>query len=139
MKRTILIFGGLAACILILFELSKLSMISSSINEDIFIAVAGVLFVGVGYLLSRFFSKKSTSTNSNNALDEVALNKTGLSKREYEILQSMALGNSNAEIGDTLFISESTVKTHVSNILLKLNAKRRTQAVQIGRDLNIIH
>jgi len=108
-------------------------------NEDIFIAVSGVLFVGVGYLLSRFFSKKSKLHNHSDLLDKVALAKTGLSKREYEILESMALGKSNAEIGDQLFISESTVKTHVSNILVKLNAKRRTQAVQIGRDLNIIH
>ena len=50
----------------------------------------------------------------------------------------MAQGLSNMEIAEGLFISENTVKSHVSKILIKLNAKRRTQAVRIGRDLNII-
>ena len=50
----------------------------------------------------------------------------------------MTDGLSNNEIAEHLFISESTVKTHVSNILAKLNAKRRTEAIKIGRELNIV-
>ena len=50
----------------------------------------------------------------------------------------MADGLSNFEIGENLFISENTVKTHVSKVLIKLKAKRRTEAVKIGRDMNII-
>ena len=62
----------------------------------------------------------------------------GLSKREYEVLQEIALGLSNQEIADKLFVSESTIKTHVSNLLIKLDAKRRTQAIRISKSLNII-
>ena len=61
-----------------------------------------------------------------------------LSQREYEVLKEISLGLSNKEIGDKLFLSESTIKTHVSNLLVKLNAKRRTQAVQIAKEMRII-
>ncbi len=50
----------------------------------------------------------------------------------------MALGLSNKEIGEKLFISESTIKTHVSNLLVKLNAKQRTQAIKIAKELRVI-
>jgi two-component system, NarL family, response regulator LiaR len=55
-----------------------------------------------------------------------------------EVLQLMALGYSNQEIADKIFISVSTVKSHVSGILLKLEARRRTQAIQKAKELSII-
>lgn len=51
-----------------------------------------------------------------------------LTKREQELLQLVAKGQSNREISDQLAISEATVRTHVSNILAKLNLRSRTQA-----------
>lgn len=53
----------------------------------------------------------------------------GLSERELQVLQLMADGRSNREIGKSLWISETTVKTHVSHILHKLGRSDRTQAV----------
>ena len=61
-----------------------------------------------------------------------------ITKREYEVLQEIASGLSNKEIANKLFLSESTIKTHVSNLLVKLDAKRRTQAIQIAKDFNIL-
>ena len=52
-----------------------------------------------------------------------------LTEREFEILLLIAEGKSNQEIADELFIALKTVKTHVSNILNKLNVSDRTQAV----------
>jgi DNA-binding NarL/FixJ family response regulator len=52
-----------------------------------------------------------------------------LSKREREVLQLMAAGISNLEIGEALTITEGTVKSHINNILSKLNVNDRTQAV----------
>ncbi|NJO00897.1 MAG: DNA-binding response regulator, partial [Bacteroidia bacterium] len=62
----------------------------------------------------------------------------GLSNREYEILGLIAQGYSNQEIADQLFISLPTVKTHSSNLFSKLDVKRRTQAVQRAKELNIL-
>ena len=61
-----------------------------------------------------------------------------LTEREIEIIRAVSQGLSNKEIAEKLFVSESTIKTHVSSLLLKLNAKRRTQAIQISKDFNII-
>lgn len=61
-----------------------------------------------------------------------------ITKREMEILTLMAQGNSNEEIAATLFVSVSTVKTHIQNLFFKLDVKRRTQAVDKAKRLKII-
>jgi DNA-binding NarL/FixJ family response regulator len=62
-----------------------------------------------------------------------------LTLRETEVLRLIAEGNTNKEIGKRLFIAEETVKNHVKNILGKLGANDRTQAVSIGVRRGIIH
>lgn len=62
----------------------------------------------------------------------------GISRREYEVLCELAKGGSNADIAASLFVSESTVKTHISNLLVKLDARRRTEAVLKAKALKII-
>ena len=71
-------------------------------------------------------------------LNETKLNELGITRRELEILELIAQGLSNREIAEKLFVSENTVKTHSSRLFDKLSAKRRTQAVQIGRKLGLI-
>ncbi|MEP1782357.1 MAG: LuxR C-terminal-related transcriptional regulator [Reichenbachiella sp.] len=132
MKQTILIFGSLAAAIFILFELNKLSLWGLEDSSDLFIICSGVLFILIGVLISRFMLGKPENPKFR------GLNKSSLTKQEYKILLLMNDGLSNLDIAEQLYISESTVKTHVSNILSKLRAKRRTEAVKIGRDLDII-
>jgi two-component system NarL family response regulator len=55
-----------------------------------------------------------------------------LSKRERQVLEYIANGRSNKEIGQILYISEHTVKTHVKSILTKLDAIGRTEAIAVG-------
>jgi ATP/maltotriose-dependent transcriptional regulator MalT len=55
-----------------------------------------------------------------------------------EILELVARGLSNREIGETLFVSESTVKTHCSRAFDKLGARRRTEAVQRSKELGLL-
>ena len=62
----------------------------------------------------------------------------GLSAREIDVLQSISLGLSNTSIAANLFISVSTVKTHVSSILRKLNVENRVQALTIARELGLL-
>jgi len=62
----------------------------------------------------------------------------GITPRELEILEQIAAGLSTREIAEKLFVSENTVKTHSSRLFDKLNAKRRTQAVQLAQEAGLI-
>jgi DNA-binding CsgD family transcriptional regulator len=70
--------------------------------------------------------------------NEERLEALGITRRELEILELIAAGLSNREIAERVFVSENTVKTHSSRVFEKLGAKRRTQAVQLGKELGII-
>jgi ATP/maltotriose-dependent transcriptional regulator MalT len=70
--------------------------------------------------------------------DKAKLEKLGITPREHQILTLIAAGLSNREIAERLFVSENTVKTHSSRLFEKLNARRRTQAVQIAKEAGII-
>jgi DNA-binding CsgD family transcriptional regulator len=72
------------------------------------------------------------------ALNEKRLQELAITKRELEILGLIANGLSNREIAERLFVSENTVKTHSSRLFDKLSARRRTQAVQRGKELGLI-
>jgi len=61
-----------------------------------------------------------------------------LSERERQVLQCMANGRSNKEIGQVLYISENTVKAHVKSILTKLDAIGRTEAIAIALQRGLI-
>jgi len=71
-------------------------------------------------------------------LDRERLKTLGITPREHEILTLIAEGLSNREIAERLFVSENTVKTHSSRLFDKLNARRRTQAVQIAKESGLI-
>ena len=62
-----------------------------------------------------------------------------LSSRELDTLKLIAENLTNQEIAEALFISITTVKTHVRNILLKLEAKNRIEAVSIAREKGLLH
>lgn len=72
------------------------------------------------------------------SLNETEMKKLGISPREYDVLELMSQGLSNQEIADKLFISLSTVKTHSANLYVKLDVKRRTQAVQRAKEMQLI-
>ena len=76
--------------------------------------------------------------NENFVLDRSLVARLELSKRELEILNLLAQGHSNQEIAAKLFVSVSTVKTHIQNLFEKLDVKRRIQAIEKARNLNLI-
>ncbi len=136
MKKTVLVFGLLILALLIFFQLSKYAMISGNLNIEIVIASIAIVFFFVGILIHKKSLHKPIKLTTE--IDHAKIKELDISTREYEVLQEIALGLSNKEIADKLFVSESTIKTHVSNLLIKLNAKRRTQAVQIAQHLQIL-
>ncbi|WP_299333447.1 response regulator transcription factor [uncultured Psychroserpens sp.] len=136
MKKTILVFGLLILALLLLFQFSKYALISSNLNIEIIIGIIAIVFFFIGIFINKKSLQKQAQTSKE--IDHQKIKDLDISKREYEVLLSISEGLSNKEIGTKLFVSESTVKTHVSNLLSKLNAKRRTQALQIAKDLRII-
>ena len=136
MKRTFLSFEILILSILALFQVSKYSVISGDAKIEWIIGVIAIAFFFVGVYINKKTSKKLLSNTRE--IDHKKIEALEITTREYEVLQAIAEGLSNQEIADKLFLSESTIKTHVSSILVKLNAKRRTQAVKIAKAQNII-
>ena len=136
MKKTIFVFSALIIALLALFQLGKYSYLSGDISIEVAIAVVAIIFFVIGvYINKKTLAKKSVAPTP---IDSKKINELGISNREYEVLVHISKGMSNKEIADKLFISESTIKTHVSNLLVKLDAKRRTQAIQKAKDLEIL-
>lgn len=136
MKKTILVFSGLILALLLLFQISKYSILSGNLKMEMGVAIIAMMF----FIIGIYINKKSLR-NTSNPSKEINHNKIKeleITSREYEVLQAISEGLSNKEIANKLFLSESTIKTHVSNLLLKLHAKRRTQAIQIAKDIKIL-
>jgi DNA-binding CsgD family transcriptional regulator len=147
--RNIVIGSGLLITLLILlFKLGETQLMKGNVRMEVTIAITSVIFFIIGIYFSRKKEKPhqepgQATTEPHLFIDKKFLQKHqgdtyGLSKRELEVLQKMGEGLSNQEIADALFLSESTIKTHVSNILFKLDAKRRTEALKIARERGII-
>ena len=140
MRTVVIGFGLLVAALLVLFKIGEVQVIRGDVRLEIVVALAALVFFFIGVYFNRSALKappavpaeaKTTSSND-------AARKAGLTQREVEVLQKMAEGFSNGEIAATLFLSESTIKTHVSNIFTKLDVKRRTAAVQAAKTLKIL-
>ena len=136
MKKTVFVFSSLIIALLVLFKLSEYSYLSGNLNIELLFSAIAVVFFVIGI----YINKKSRTEKSRETVevDKEKLESLGISKREYEVLLHIVTGLSNKEIGNKLHVSESTVKTHVSNLLVKLDVKRRTQAIQKAKELKII-
>lgn len=122
--------------LLVLFQLGKYGMMSGDITLEFIISTIAIVFFLIGiYINKRTLAKR---TNEITDIDHSKIKALDISDREYEVLILIAEGLSNREIADRLFLTESTIKTHVSNLLLKLGAKRRTQAIQMAKAENIL-
>ena len=97
-----------------------------------------ILFrLNVFYKLELSYCISSQSLFSSKNVSPLEID-SGLSAREIDVLQLINLGSSNGVIASNLFISVSTVKTHVSSILRKLDAGNRVQALKIARERGLL-
>lgn len=109
------------------------------LSLELYLGLVAVTFVALGAWIGwRLTRKKIVVPESGFMLDNEALKRLGITKREYEVLELIALGLSNQEIADKLFVSTSTIKTHSSSLFMKLDARRRTQAIQKAKELRIL-
>lgn len=138
MKSIVLGFGILITCLLILFKLARFPYFGQAAGPEIGIAVISLVFFGIGVFISRKYLPVTKTVHAPKEPDQKQVDKLGLSKREYEILQLINDGLSNQQIADKIFVSENTVKKHVFNLFQKLDVQRRTEAIKKAKELNIL-
>jgi DNA-binding CsgD family transcriptional regulator len=147
MKRHILIYGVCGGVLITLLKWMQYRFLIVEHSIEIY----GGLVAAVFALLGIWLGLKLTKNKETIVVKEIPVpvsgpfapndgkrQELGVTRREIEILELIAKGMSNREIADKLFVSESTVKTHSSRLFDKLSARRRTQAVQIGKELGLI-
>ena len=142
-----LIYGLSGGILIVVLKLLEFRFLVVEHSIEIYIGLVAALFAGLGIWLGLKLTRKQevvvvkevpVMTAQPFVLNEDRLRNLGITKRELEILELIAQGMSNREIADKLFVSENTVKTHSSRLFDKLSARRRTQAVQIAKELGLI-
>jgi DNA-binding CsgD family transcriptional regulator len=109
------------------------------LSQEVYVGTIAVIFTALGIWAGpRLLKRKVVVVRPDFVLNQRALERLGISKREHEVLELMAKGLSNQEIADKLFVSVNTVKTHLANLFVKLEVSRRTQAVQRGKEWGLI-
>jgi NarL family two-component system response regulator LiaR len=145
--RDILLYGVCGGVLIAVLKLTEYRFLVVEHSVEIYGAMVAVLFAGLGIWLGQTLTRKKPAlitkevpspATSPFVADESRVSQLGITPRELEILGLIATGLSNREIAGRLFVSENTVKTHSSRMFDKLGAKRRTQAVQIGKTARLI-
>jgi DNA-binding CsgD family transcriptional regulator len=148
--KEILIYGISMAVLLLFLKWLEAHFIVFNYRLDLFIGAIAIMFtvLGIWVALNLVKPKVETrivekeiyiDTSPQKEINQKEIEKLGISKRELDVLTLMATGLSNEEIAAKLFVSLNTVKTHSSNIFSKLDVKRRTQATEKAKRLNIIY
>lgn len=140
--QDVLLYGVCGGVFIVVLKAMGYRFLVVEYSVEIYVALVAALFAGVGIWLGLTLTKKKPEVTIKKipaqgtepfVADEARASQRGITARELEILGLIASGLSNREIARRLFVSENTVKTHSSRLFDKLGAKRRTQAVQIGK------
>jgi len=146
-SKHILAYGLIGGAVIALLRLIEYRYLVVEHSVEIYGALIGALFAGFGIWLGL----RMTRARDRVIVREIAIpvpstfvrdarkaETLGITPRELEILELIASGLSNREIAEKIFVSENTVKTHSSRLFDKLGARRRTQAVQLGKQAGLI-
>ncbi len=155
-NRSAIFYGVGLALLLFLLEWLKLRFLIFEHSLEVYIGAIALLFTGLGIWLAIKLTSPKVKTvvvekektvivekevyldNQEFLFNQAEADRLGLSRRELEVLELMSQGYSNQEIGNRLFVSLSTVKTHISNLFEKLDVKRRTQAIEKAKKLRLV-
>lgn len=139
MKRTVLLYGLALAVLVFLLKYLEYRLIVHDLSIEFYVGLVALFFTGLGIWAGLKLTRKQiVIVGPDFLLNEAELKRLGISKREHEVLELIANGLSNQEIADKLFVSLNTIKTHSSNLFLKLEVSRRTQAIQKAKELRLI-
>ena len=147
--RQILLYGLLSGILVFVLKWLQWKFLIVDNSIDIYIGLLAVFFTVLGIWVASQNTKTKVQTvviekevfvtaPEAFVINEAEVKKLNLTTREYEVLQLIARGNSNTEIAENLFLSVSTIKTHVSNLFIKMDVKSRTQAIEKAKRLKII-
>lgn len=145
--RDILLYSLTGGLLIALLKLTEYRFLVVEHSVEIYGALVAALFAVLGIWLGQTLTRTKPEVIVKEVhvpaagpfvIDQARVSEVGITARELEILGLIASGLSNREIAGRLFVSENTVKTHSSRLFDKLGAKRRTQAVQIGKTARLI-
>lgn len=153
--KNILLYAVAMAAILLLLQWMQFSLMVINHATEIYITGIAVIFTFIGIWLARKLTPpkreviKETEVVEKEVTvyrsvhepfmpDAKVISELRISQRELEVLVLMASGATNQEIANQLFVSLNTIKTHTSRLFEKLDVKRRTQAIEKAKRLNII-
>jgi NarL family two-component system response regulator LiaR len=148
----VLLLGLVGGVLIAILRYSEYQFLVIEHSFEIYAALVAILFAAFGIWLGIKLTKPREkiilrevlvpadppAPTAPFTLNQPQLDALGITPRELEILALIAQGLSNREIADRLFVSENTVKTHCSRAFDKLGARRRTQAVRLGKQLGIL-
>jgi DNA-binding CsgD family transcriptional regulator len=146
-KRFVLIYGLLGGLLVFLLKLIEYRFLVLEHSVEIYGGLVAILFSAAGIWIGLKLTKprpqvvlveRPVRADGPFQPDQDRIQELRITKREFEILGLIAQGMSTREISEKLFVSENTVKTHSSRLFDKLAAKRRTQAVQRGKELGLL-
>ena len=143
----VLVYGLCGGLLIVALRLIEYRFLVLEHSVEIYGGLIALVFASLGIWLGLKLTRKeevvvvkevTVLTTQPFAVNEERLRELSITKRELEILALIAQGMSNREIAEKLFVSENTVKTHSSRLFDKLSVKRRTQAVQMGKEMGLI-
>jgi DNA-binding CsgD family transcriptional regulator len=147
--RHIILYGLILAILVFVLKWMQWKFLIVDNAFDIYAGLIAIFFTILGIWVATQLAKPKVETiivekeilvmqPEDFTINETELKKLNLNNREYEVLQLLAKGHSNSDIATNLFLSLSTIKTHVSNLYLKMDVKSRTQAITKAKQLKII-
>jgi DNA-binding CsgD family transcriptional regulator len=144
-RKTVLLYGILGGVLIVGLKLVEYRFLVIEHSLEIYGGLVALIFSALGIWLGLKLTRTRTEfvevpvpVVGPFTRNDAQLERLGITPRELEILEAMAAGLSNREIAERLFVSENTVKTHVTRLFDKLSAKRRTQAVQLAKEAGLI-
>jgi len=143
--REIALYGVCGGILIAALRLAEYRFLVLQHSFEIWGAIVAAVFAGLGIWLGGTITRKKPEVVVREVriegpfvLDEARVRELQVTPRELEILGLIAEGLSNKEIAARVFVSENTVKTHASRVFDKLGARRRTEAVQLGKSWRLI-